>query len=188
MAFIEYAVRAVGLFYALGAVFLIRQMAMSDVLDRALLALEAKPRQDKHAVKRWLLGAGAALTGGSGVAALLMSSWALPLFGVNLVLQAGWLVWASRAFPPEDAEDAVGRRRTFNAAFFYATVTATVFALGWEGALRPWDELRSAGPVAVATLGYGVYLLRSLGIIAGRRDARRERDDEGSDEPPAPVS
>lgn len=185
MTFVEYAIRAIGLFYAFGAVFLIRQMAMAEVLDRALAAIELKGEQKKQVVRRWLLGAGAALTGASGVAALLMSSWALPLFAVNMVLQAGWLVWAATAFPPEDEEDALGRRRTMNAAFFYATVTVTVFALGFEGCLRPWDEWQSAVPVAAATLAYFVYLARSLsGMWRPARDDRPEPTDEY--DPPKP--
>lgn len=167
MVFMEYVVRAVGLFYAAGAIFLIRQMALSEALDMALSAVKLEREPAKHLARRWLLGTGAALTGASGVAALLASVWALPLFVLNLLLQGGWLLWAAKAFPPEDAEDALGRRRTFNAFFFYATVTATVFALAWEGALRPWDEFGTAVPVAAATLGYFVYLLRSMRFVLG---------------------
>lgn len=182
MAFVEYAIRAIGLFYALGAVFLIRQMAMAEVLDRALSAIELKGEATKQIVRRWLLGAGAALTGASGVAALLLSSWALPLFALNLVLQAGWLIWAASAFPPQDEEDALGRRRTLNAAFFYATVTVTVFAFGFEGRLRPWNEWQGAVPVAAATLAYFVYLARSLSGMW--RPARKERPGPADDDDP----
>jgi hypothetical protein len=179
MTFVEHAIRAVGLFYALGAVFLIRQMAVAELMDRALAAIEMKGEAGKQIVRRWLLGAGAAFTGTSGVAALLLSSWALPLFALNMVLQAGWLVWAASAFPPEDEEDALGRRRTLNAAFFYATVTVTVFALGFEGRLRPWGEWQSAVPVAAATLAYFVYLARSLsGMWRPARDDRPEPADD----------
>jgi hypothetical protein len=178
MAFVEYAIRAVGLFYALGAIFLIRQMAMSEVLDRSLRAMEGRPELAKDIVRRWLLGAGAALTGASGVAALLASSWAMPLFAANLVVQVGWLIWSSTAFPPQDEEDRLGRRRTFNAAFFYATVTATVFALGLEGLLRPWGEWQSAVPVAAGTLAYCVYLARTLGsLLLPMRDERSSDPD-----------
>lgn len=180
MVFVEYLVRAVGLFYALGAIFLIRQMTMSEMLDRAISAINLEREPARHMLRRWLLGAGAALTGASGVAALLASIWALPLFVINLLLQGGWLLWAAKAFPPEDAEEALGRRRTFNAFFLYATVTATVFALAWEGALRPWDELGTAVPAAAATLGYFVYLLRSMRHVAGlAKDEGEESVDVG---------
>lgn len=172
MVFIEYAVRAVGLFYAVGSIFLIRQMGVAQVLDHALAALEGKRWESKLVLRHWLLGAVAALTGASGVAALLLSSWAVPLFAANLALQVGWLAWASSAFPPEDAEDALGRRRTFNAAFFFATMTMTVLALFWEGRLRPWDELATAAPVAAATLGYAVYTARHLRGLGGAADDR----------------
>ena len=176
---VEYLVRGVGLLYALGAIFLIRQMALSEVLDRAIALMKARPEPRKQIVRRWLLGGGAVLTGASGVAALLLSSWALPLFVLNLVAQAIWLVWATTAFPPEDEEDALGRRRTMNAAFLCATVAATVFALAFEGRLRPWDEWQSALPVALALAGYAVYALRSFGAFA---TGTRNETGDGLDE------
>lgn len=179
MVFLEYLVRGVGLFYALGAVFLIRQMVMSEVLDRALNLIQMTHEPGKVVMRRWLLGAGAVFTGASGVAALLFSSWALPTFAVNLALQGGWLVWAARAFPPQDAEDALGRRRTFNAFFFFATMTVTVFALGYEGRLRPWNELQTALPVVAALAGFAIYLVRGLRWPA---DTDGEHDNEPVDD------
>ena len=181
MGFIEIAVRAVGLFYAAGAILLIRQMAMSEVLDRAIAAINLRREETKVIVRRWLLGAGAALTGASGAAALLLSWWAVPLFAANLVLQGAWLAWAVRAFPPEDEEEALGRRRTFNAFFFYATVTVTVFALAYEGRLRPWGEWQTALPVAVAVAAYTIYLARCLGWLAPSGRGGDAADDEDFD-------
>lgn len=209
MIYLEYAVRAVGFFYALGAIFLIRQMAVSDFLDRAIAAVKLEEQPRKEIIRRWLLSVGAALTGASGVGILLMSSWAVPLFVANLVIQVGWLAWSATSFPPQDQEDALGRRRSFNAAFFYATMTVTACALAYEGRLRPWDELQTAGPTIVATFGYFAYLLRSMGYLTGRKDEAREppvddddfdvegykqdaeprREGEGrSDEPGRPVT
>ncbi len=185
MVFVEYLVRGVGALYALGAIFLIRQMAMSELLDRAIAAIKLRREPAKQLVRRWLLGGGAVLTGASGIAALLMSSWAVPLFALNLVAQAGWLAWATTAFPPEDEDDALGRRRTFNAAFLYATVTATVFALAYEGGLRPWLEVASAVPVAAALAAYTVYAVRSFGGLGSK--GADIGDSGAKDDPPADL-
>lgn len=159
---LEIAARLAGVFYALGGLVAIRAMAVSEMLDRALNMITLKQEPAKAVVRRWLLGTGAVLTGASGVAAALLSSWAVPLFAANLGAQAGWLAWARTAFPPEDEEDAVGRRRTTNAALGCAVLTLLVLYLWREGRLAgpldPW----TAVPTAAATLGYGAYLLRSL--------------------------
>lgn len=159
---LEIAARLAGAFYAVGGLIAIRAMAMSEMLDRALNMITLKREPAKTVVRRWLLGAGAVLTGASGVAAALLSFWAMPLFAANLGAQAGWLAWARTAFPPEDEEDAAGRRRTTNAALGYAVLTLLVLYL-WRqgrlsGALDPW----TAVPTGLATLGYGAYLLRGL--------------------------
>ena len=159
---LEFAARLVGVFYALGGLVAIRAMAVSELLDRALNMITLKREPAKVVARRWLLGGGAVMTGASGVAAALLSFWAVPLFAANLVVQAGWLAWARTAFPPEDEEEATGRRRTTNAALGYAALTLLVLYL-WRqgrlsGALDPW----TAVPTALALLGYGAYLLRSL--------------------------
>lgn len=159
---LEIAARLAGVFYALGGLVAIRTMAVSELLDRALNMITLKREPAKAVVRRWLLGIGAALTGASGVAAALMSVWAVPLFAANLGAQAGWLAWARTAFPPEDEEDALGRRRTTNAALGYAAITLLILYLWHEGRLAGVLDPWTAVPVAAATLGYGAYMLRSL--------------------------
>lgn len=181
LQFIEIAARIIGGFYAVGAIFLIRHMAMTEMLDRAIAAIEMQQEPQKQVIRRWLLGIGAVLTGASGVATLLLSSWALPLFALNLLVQGGWLVWATRAFPPQDAEEVLGRRRTFNAAFFYATVAATVMALAYEGRLAPWGEWQTAVPAAVATAGYFAYLVRCLRLAAMEKQETPQAGDAEGD-------
>ena len=158
----EIAARLAGALYAVGGLIAIRAMAVSEMLDRALNMITLKREPARVVARRWLLGAGAVLTGASGVAAALLSSWAVPLFVVNLALQAGWLMWARTAFPPEDAEEAADRRRTTNAALGCAALTLLVVYLWRDGRLAapldPWTAL----PTAAALLGYGAYLVHGL--------------------------
>lgn len=162
MEILEIAARLAGAFYAFGGLIAIRSMAMSELLDRAIAMIKLQKEPRKVLVRRLLLGVGGALTGASGFAAALLSWWAVPLFIANMAAQAGWLVWARSAFPPEDEDDAKGRRSTTNAALGYAAVTVAVLYLWRDGRLAPPDHLWTAVPVAIATLGYFAYLYRSL--------------------------
>ena len=177
MEVLEIAARFVGAFYAFGGLIAIRSMAISELIDRAIGMINLQKEPRKAAVRRWLLGMGAVLTGASGFAAALLSWWAVPLFIANAVLQVGWLVWARFAFPPEDADEAKGRRSSTNAAVGYAAVMVAVLYLWRDGRLAPFDELWTALPVALATAGYFAYLIRSLywkpkggGLFGGAED------------------
>lgn len=162
MDFLEIAARLAGAFYALGGLVAIRSLAVSEMLDRAIAMIKLRREEPKVLVRRLLLGVGGALTGASGFAAALLSWWAVPLFLANVAAQAGWLVWARSAFPPEDEDDRKGRRSTTNAALGYAAVAVAVLYLWRDGRLAPFDHPWTAVPVAAAALGYFAYLVRSL--------------------------
>jgi len=176
MDVLKFAMQAFGLLYAAGALFVIRSMAMSELLDRVIGAIEMKKPETKDAVRRWLLGGGAVLTGASGVSLFLASSWALPLFAANTVLQAGWLAWARTAFKPEDEEDAQGRRRTTNAALVCAAATLAVAYLWRDGRLYPFDDMPTAAASAAALLAYGCYLVWMLRWKGGSADEKTFED------------
>jgi len=147
--------RVVGAFYLVGGWLALRAVLGGDMLDRMLAALRAAARPSrKDAVRRWVLGTGALLTCLSGAALMLMSRWALPLFTANLLVQAGWLAWARTAFPPEDEEEAQGRRSVISAAVGYTAVTALVFWLHWRGRMAPLTD-----PVAAIVLGLAAAIL-----------------------------
>jgi hypothetical protein len=55
-----------------------------------------------------------ALTLVSGGALLLLSRWAVAVFLLCAMVQAAYLVWATRALPPSDAGEAKGRRGSVN--------------------------------------------------------------------------
>lgn len=162
MDIIEIVFRAVGIFYAVGALAAIRSLAFSELIDRAIDMITLKKEEPKRVVRRWLLGAGGALTGTGGVALAVMSAWAVPLFILNLAVQAGWLFWAASAFPAEDEEDAAGRRKTLNAALGYAVMAIGVVWLYRSGRLSSYGEPIPAGLTALAATFYLALLIRQL--------------------------
>lgn len=162
MDFLDVVMRLLGVFYALGAFVGVRSLAMSALIDRAIGMIGMQPEAPKVVARRWLLGAVTVLTGVAGVALALASAWALPLFAANLVLQVAWLGWAWQAFPPQDAEETAGRRRTRNAALGWAVVTAAVAWMWLEGRLSPRQDLVAAVVVLAAAAGYAGWLVRCL--------------------------
>ena len=162
MDLLDIAARAIGVFYFVGGIFVIRQMAFSELLDHVTRAISLERRQPKDRIKLWLLGAGAVMTSGGGAALAAMSAWALPIFAINLLSQLVWLVWARLAFPVEDDEDRLGRDRTRNAAILYAAILAGVAALWSGGRLASFDNVAAAAVALVGLVGAAVYALYSL--------------------------
>lgn len=152
--------RAVGVFYALAGLAVTRAMLMDGLLDKALAAITLKAEQPKERIRRGLLGTGAVVTGASGAALALLSFWALPLFLLNVAIQAGWLWWARTAFVPEDEEEAQGRRRSLNTAAIYAVAALGVAWLWRDGRLGPWNDAVAAAGIAAVAAGLGFWLLR----------------------------
>jgi len=154
--------RLLGAFYLFGGWMGLKALAMDDALDRMLGALSAEPATDKETLRRRVLAACVLLTALSGVALMLMSRLALPLFVLNLVAQAGWLLWARTAFPPEDAEDALGRRRSRNAAIIWVAATLFVAWLDRQGRFAPFADPIPAVVVGLAALILGGWAIRQL--------------------------
>ena len=113
---IDITARLVGAFYVFGGVMTLRAIAMDAVLDKALAAITlGRPDHDGE-LRRRVLTALSLVTAEAGGALLLLGGLAPWLFLLNLGLQAGWLFWARTRFPPEDEEDARGRRQSARAA------------------------------------------------------------------------
>jgi len=147
-----YAAMAIGAFYVFAGVVVMRSMAMERLMDQVLAALN-DPSDANDQMRVAVLSAGAVLTLAGGAALAILSPLALPLFASNAVVQGGYLLWATRAIPPEDEASARGRAQTRNAFVIYCFATAFVAWLAAEGHLRPW----SAGTIA---------LLIDLGIVS----------------------
>lgn len=128
---------AIGLFYTLGGFVLIRQMAMDTLLDKTLAALTLKHDRTEETATR-ILSAGAALTLASGLTLMAQSRAAVIVFTLNMIVQAGYLVWSAKARPPEDDAERRGRQATRNALLIYAGVFGLVMLMELNGLWRPW--------------------------------------------------
>ncbi len=152
MDLFEILARLMGAFYALGGAFTLRAVAGDAVLDKALSAISMTPPDREDVIRRWVMTFAAVLTGMSGIALMMLSGWATPLFLTNLALQAAWLVYTIKR-DASDPEEALGRRRRVNAAVLWTLVTALVLWLGWRhrlsALLEPWTPaLMTAALVA----------------------------------------
>ena len=126
----------IGAFYVFGGAVAIRAGRMNRLLDRAIgrLMLEKTPiREQVRSLYAFVVGV---LTLVSGGALLLLSRWAVAVFLLCAIVQAAYLVWAIRALPPSDADEAKGRRGSVNAFVIYAAATALVVWLDYTGVLR----------------------------------------------------
>jgi len=130
----------IGFFYVIAGFVVLRAIAVGNLLDRALEAIEQSKPDPKEQTKTFVLTIGAYLTAASGAALVTLSSMATVLFVLNTLVQGGYLAWATKALPPEDEADRKGRQQTINAFVIYAAVTAFVTWLGYTGGLRPWPR------------------------------------------------
>jgi hypothetical protein len=130
-------------------------MQLDRVMDDVLAALEGKSTSANERWKSGILTAGAFLTLASGAALVTLSALAAPLFLANVIVQGGYLLWAGRAFPPTDADEANGRRQTTNAFVVYVAASAFVVWLSTRGDLRAWPvsiEAILADAIAIGTI------------------------------------
>jgi hypothetical protein len=148
---------AAGGFYVVAGVVALRMMRFHGLMDDVLEALEGKAQPANERWKNAILTVGSFLTLASGAALAVLSSLALPLFLANTLVQGGYLLWAARAFPPADADEAKGRRQTQNAFVVYAAVSAFVVWLSIRDGLRAWPQNLEAMAIDVAVIA-GVTL------------------------------
>ena len=131
----EWVARFVGAFYLVGGLFALRAARMNHLIDKALSAIDLKPTPPEERVRGIALTLGAVLTALSGLALLLLFRWSAWIFLANLLLQLGYLLWASRWLKPEDDEDRKGRDRTRNAAILWGLATLAVIWWTQQGLL-----------------------------------------------------
>lgn len=128
----EWIVRAVGLFYAVGGLFVLRALARGRILEATLAALTGDVGW-RHPVRAMLLAGGGVLTAVSGIALAILDRAAVPLMLANTVMQAVWLVFAHFYFAPTDTEDVRDRQRTINALVVYLAATVLMVWLDRSG-------------------------------------------------------
>lgn len=127
--------RGVGLFYVVGGLLTLRAARTNSFLDKALAALDGEPTSAAERLRGWTLWIGGGLTtlGGLLLAPLLKA--AVAAFLLNAAWQAAYLAWASKALPPTDDAERLGRRRTTNAFLVWLVMTGLVLLLFEQGRL-----------------------------------------------------
>jgi len=169
------ALRLLGGFYALGALFGLRRLAMDMLLTQALAAIaRPDPRETRAETRRaWFLASQLMLVGVVGLALMALLDLALPLMLVSAGVYALYLfVLAPRLFDPFDPPEEPGRGQTWRAFWLYLAAAALVGLAGWGGVLRPvrdepWPVLALVALLAVGLVGYGVRLIRRMQEVAG---------------------
>lgn len=147
----DWVARGLGLFYLAGGVVVLRALAANRIADALLEALGGGTKT-KDRIRFVLLSAGAVLTALSGLALVLLSRWASALMLANVAMQAAWLLYAARYFPPEDEDDAIGRRRTTHAAIGFLAATVIVVCLERSGRVAFAESGWVDAALSVATL------------------------------------
>ena len=168
-----------GVFYAAGGVVLVRRMAVDTFLDKALAALTMKTNKAEETATR-ILTAGAWLTLASGLTLMAQSRAALVVFAVNIALQAGYLIWAQRARPPEDELERRGRKATINAFFIYVGVFGLVILMEQQGLWRAWFGQGFSGLLS-ELVAVGLTTAALVWLIWNPPGRKRQTDDGGGD-------
>jgi hypothetical protein len=117
---------AVGLFYAVGAVLLLRALAVDAVMDRMLEGLGTAPDAADRTRRRWWMPGGALLLA-AGLSLLLLSRWTPLAFAMAGLFQAAWLLHA-------------GRGASIRAFLLFLLAGMLVWWLDREGLWRSWIE------------------------------------------------
>lgn len=130
---------AVGAFYAIAGVVVLRRLAMDSLLDLALQAITLEKTDAKERLQSRALTLGGCLTLASGLALTTLSPWATVLFAANSVGQGAYLLWAWKALPPESEDEQKGRNQTINAFVIYLAAFAFVAHAHSQGVLSPWS-------------------------------------------------
>lgn len=127
----EWAARAIGVFYVLGGLMLLYQAWLNWRLQRALSGLISVPTTEQVADGAIALGGVLVLASGAALAAL--SAWAVVAFLAGWAIQAAYLLWANRSDLNDPA--AAGRLRSIHAFVGYTAVTGLVLWLPMAGVL-----------------------------------------------------
>lgn len=168
----DWVFRALGVFWLVGGMATLWALRQARGLDAMLAALSGGVRQ-RDVVRAELLTLGAVLTVLAGLFLALLDRFAPAAFFANALVQAGWLLYAAREFPPEDDEDRIGRARSTNAFGVWLVGTGAVAAAERFDVVRfealPVPEM-IAGGMAVAVLVWqsrGIRAMRAMPTLDG---------------------
>ena len=154
----ELAVRALGVFWFAGGLVTLQAMRRSRLLDGMLAALSGGVRS-RDVVRAGLLTFGAVLTALAGLFLAGLDRFAPAALLANTGVQAIWLFYAAREFPPEDDEDRIGRARVTNAFGVWLIGTGLVIAAEQFEVVRfealPWFEMVAGGAAILVLVWQG---------------------------------
>jgi len=130
----EWAARAIGVFYVLAGLMLMHQAWLNWRLQRALAGFI--PISATEHVVDMVTALGGLVVLLAGLTLSLLSAWAVVAFMAGWAIQAGYLLWASRWAWPREAVSTGGRRHSVHAFAGFTAVTAFVLVLPLMGLLR----------------------------------------------------
>ncbi|QYC10195.1 hypothetical protein [Brevundimonas nasdae] len=130
----EWAARAIGVFYVVGGLLLLSQSWLNWRLQWKLSRV-VRIRLADH-VEELTTALGGAMVLLSGLALALLSTWAVAAFVAGWVIQAIYLLWASRGAWSRSAFVVRCRRQSVHAFAGFTAVTALVLCLPLLGLLR----------------------------------------------------
>lgn len=147
----EWGLRLLGAFYAFAGVVVLRQLASDRLIQMVHAALNGGVRPNDAIRAAWL-AAGGVFTLLCGLALAGLNAIAPALMLVNVAMQGGWLLYAARAFPPQDEEDAKGRRQTINAFLLFLGFTVLVIWLVRTGRVVLFPDEMAARIIGLAAI------------------------------------
>ena len=130
----EWAARAIGVFYVVGGLLLLSQSWLNWRLQWELSRV-VRIRLADH-VEELTTALGGAMVLLSGLALALLSTWAVAAVVAGWVIQAIYLLWASRGAWSRSAFVVRCRRQSVHAFAGFTAVTALVLCLPLLGLLR----------------------------------------------------
>lgn len=129
----EWAARAIGVFYVLGGLMLLYQAWLNWRLQRALAGLMAIPLAEQVGDGVIVLAGVLVMISGAALAAL--SGWAVVAFMAGWTIQALYLLWTDHVARIGEPAAVTGRRRSVHAFAGYTAATGLVLCLPLTGVL-----------------------------------------------------
>lgn len=163
MIAIEILFRLIGAFYLAGAIFGARRMILDATIDKAIAALSMKPQPEAETKRRRIVLVGVVLAGVSGMALLVASLWAVPLFALTTASHLYLTLWQARYDPPQDPSEVRERSRSNVASIGFAVIGAGVVLLATQGRLADLDDPLRA--VIILATGIGIVAM----LVGGMR-------------------
>ncbi len=162
----DWAIRALGVFWFAGGLVTLAALRRTRGLDGMIAVLSGGVRR-RDVVRAGLLTFGAVLTTLAGLFLAALDRFAPAVLVANAGVQAVWLFYAAREFPPEDDEDRIGRARVTNAFGVWlvgtgAVIAAERFEVVRFEALPVFEVLAGVAAVAVAVWqGFEIRAMRA---------------------------